>query len=102
MNAPCGITGMKNQNSRARRSAPEATAPPKTVDDYLAAVPEPARSTLHKVRAATRSALPAEAIEAISYRIPESHPSRTEGWGTWLTDIILPEWRRRPSESGRG
>jgi uncharacterized protein YdhG (YjbR/CyaY superfamily) len=40
------------------------------VEDYLAGVPEPARSTLKKVRAAIRSALPADATEGISYRIP--------------------------------
>jgi len=42
----------------------------KTVEDYLAAVPEPARSTLQRVRAAIRPALPAEATEVISYGIP--------------------------------
>jgi uncharacterized protein YdhG (YjbR/CyaY superfamily) len=40
------------------------------VDEYLAGVPEPARGTLNKVRAAIRSAAPPEATEAISYRIP--------------------------------
>ena len=43
---------------------------PKNVAEYLAAVPEPARSTLQKIRAAIRSALPAEATETISYRMP--------------------------------
>jgi len=42
----------------------------KTVDEYLAGVPEPARSTLNRVRAAIRPAVPPEATEAISYRIP--------------------------------
>jgi uncharacterized protein YdhG (YjbR/CyaY superfamily) len=45
-------------------------AVPKTVNEYLAAVPEPARSTLKKVRAAIRSAAPAEATEVISYGMP--------------------------------
>jgi uncharacterized protein YdhG (YjbR/CyaY superfamily) len=45
-------------------------AVPKTVEEYLAGVPEPARSTLGKVRAAIRAAAPAEATEAISYRMP--------------------------------
>jgi len=39
-------------------------------DEYLAGVPEPARSTLNKLRAAIRSAMPPEATESISYRIP--------------------------------
>jgi uncharacterized protein YdhG (YjbR/CyaY superfamily) len=43
---------------------------PKDMDEYLAGVPEPARSTLNKVRAAIRSAVPPEATEAITYGIP--------------------------------
>jgi len=43
---------------------------PHDVDEYLARVPEPARSTLNKVRAMIRSAVPKEATEAISYRMP--------------------------------
>ena len=39
-------------------------------DQYLAAVPEPARTTLNKVRAAIRSAVPPEATEGISYGMP--------------------------------
>ena len=42
---------------------------PKNVDEYLARVPEPARGTLSKVRAAIRSAAP-EATESISYGMP--------------------------------
>lgn len=47
-----------------------AGAGPKTTDEYLAAVQEPARSTLKKIRAAIRSVVPAEATEAISYGMP--------------------------------
>jgi uncharacterized protein YdhG (YjbR/CyaY superfamily) len=46
------------------------SAAPKTVDEYLAGVPEPARSTLKKIRAAIRSAVPPEATESISYGMP--------------------------------
>ncbi len=42
----------------------------KTVEDYLARVPEPARTTLEKVRASVRSVVPPETIEVISYGIP--------------------------------
>jgi uncharacterized protein YdhG (YjbR/CyaY superfamily) len=42
----------------------------KTVEEYLARVPEPARSTLKKVRAVIRSVVPAETTEVISYGIP--------------------------------
>jgi uncharacterized protein YdhG (YjbR/CyaY superfamily) len=41
-----------------------------TVDEYLAEVPEPARSTLYQIRSIIRSAVPAETMEVISYRIP--------------------------------
>jgi uncharacterized protein YdhG (YjbR/CyaY superfamily) len=41
-----------------------------SVDEYLAGVPEPARSTLKKIRSAIRSVVPAQATEAISYRMP--------------------------------
>ena len=41
-----------------------------TVDEYLASVNEPARSTLKQIRALIRSAAPAEATETISYGIP--------------------------------
>ena len=44
--------------------------PPKNVDEYLAAAPEPAHAKLVKMRTAIRSALPAEATEVISYQIP--------------------------------
>ena len=51
-------------------SSDRGSAAPKNVDEYLASVPEPARSTLKKIRAAIRSAAPPEATEVISYRIP--------------------------------
>jgi uncharacterized protein YdhG (YjbR/CyaY superfamily) len=43
---------------------------PKSVDEYLAAVPEPARSTLKHVRAVIQSLVPPEATEVISYGMP--------------------------------
>ena len=43
--------------------------PATTVDDYLAVVPEPARTTLEKMRATIRAAAP-DATEAISYGMP--------------------------------
>jgi len=46
------------------------SAAPKSVDEYLADVPEPARTTLEKVRAAIRAAAPAETTEGISWRMP--------------------------------
>ena len=40
------------------------------VEAYLARVPEPARTTLGKMRAMIRAAAPKDATEAISYGIP--------------------------------
>ena len=61
---------MKKTKSGKRRSAAKASGGPKNVDEYLARVPEPARSTLNKIRAAIRAAAPGEATETISYGIP--------------------------------
>src|SRR5882672_6106169 len=61
---------MKRSPSKSRGSAGRGNADPKTVDTYLAAVPEPARTTLNKIRATIRSVVPAESTEAISYGIP--------------------------------
>jgi uncharacterized protein YdhG (YjbR/CyaY superfamily) len=61
---------MKRANSRGRGYAAKARAAPKTIDEYLAGISEPARSTLKKIRAMIRSAAPLEATETISYRIP--------------------------------
>jgi len=43
---------------------------PKNVDEYLAGVPQPARSTLKRTRAVIQSVVPAETTEVISYGIP--------------------------------
>ena len=40
------------------------------VEEYLAKVPEPAQSTLRKVRASIKAAAPKEATEGISYGMP--------------------------------
>ena len=44
-------------------------ATPKTVDDYLAELPEEARATLEKLRKTIRAAAP-KATEVISYQMP--------------------------------
>ena len=41
-----------------------------SVEEYLAEVAEPARSTLNKLRATIRAAVPAEATEGLSYGLP--------------------------------
>ena len=61
---------MKKSVSGGRGSTAKRNVVPETVDEYLAGVPEPARSTLERVRAVIRSVVPPEAVEVISYRIP--------------------------------
>ena len=61
---------MKRTKPATRRPVANDADAPKNIDAYLAGVPEPARTTLNKIRAAIWSALPPEATETISYRIP--------------------------------
>ena len=61
---------MSKAKSGNQWSAKKGSRAPKNVDEYLAGVPEPTRSALNKIRAAIRSAVPPEATETISYRIP--------------------------------
>ncbi len=61
---------MQKQKPAQRRSNAKRSTAPNTVDEYLAAVPEPARSTLKEVRTAIRAAAPAGTTEIISYGIP--------------------------------
>ena len=53
-----------------KKAPAKSNAVSKNIDEYLADVPEPARTTLNKIRATIRSAVPSEATETISYRIP--------------------------------
>jgi uncharacterized protein YdhG (YjbR/CyaY superfamily) len=48
-----------------------------TVEEYLAQVPEPARTTLTTMRARIRAAAPKEATEKISYGMPAFY---YDGW----------------------
>jgi uncharacterized protein YdhG (YjbR/CyaY superfamily) len=61
---------MRKAKAGMAGSATRGKGAAKNVDEYLAGVPEPARGTLKKLRAAIRSAVPTEAIETISYGIP--------------------------------
>jgi uncharacterized protein YdhG (YjbR/CyaY superfamily) len=61
---------MKKTKSAKRGSAPKPKTISNSVDEYLASVPEPARTTLQKVRAVIRTIAPPEATEGISYGIP--------------------------------
>jgi uncharacterized protein YdhG (YjbR/CyaY superfamily) len=61
---------MKKAKSSHRASSMKRGAIAKNVDEYLAAVPEPARTTLNTIRAMIRSVVPPETTEAITYGIP--------------------------------
>ena len=52
-------------------------AAPKTVEEYMSRVPEPARSTLNKMRAIIRSVVPEGTAEVISYGIPTFRHKRS-------------------------
>lgn len=75
----------KAKSSRPRPAAKRKT-PPKTVAEYLARVPRPARATLQRLRTAIRSALPREATETISYGIPAFRLKKALVWYAAFTD----------------
>jgi uncharacterized protein YdhG (YjbR/CyaY superfamily) len=63
---------------------------PATVDEYLAQVPEPARTTLAKVRAVIQSVLPTGATEGISYGIPSyKYKGMLVGFGAFQNHCSL-------------
>jgi len=71
---------MKKVKSGKRKSAAKGKSTPKNVDEYLARVPQPARSTLSKIRVAIRSAAPPEALETISYGMPAFKHKKVLVW----------------------
>src|SRR6266516_3248669 len=62
------LSGVKKK--KAGSATAKGKAAPRNVAEYLARVPAPARSALSKMRAAIRRAVPREARETISYRMP--------------------------------
>jgi uncharacterized protein YdhG (YjbR/CyaY superfamily) len=77
---PCKLTRMRSPRRANRQAASKGRMAPKSVEDYLAGVPEPARSTLKKMRVAIRSVVPAEATEIISYQMPAFKLRRVLVW----------------------
>lgn len=61
---------MKEAKTIKRSLAAKGQAAPRNIEEYLAGVPEHARGNFNKLRAAIRSAVPAGAMEIISYRMP--------------------------------
>ncbi|HEY2362123.1 MAG TPA: DUF1801 domain-containing protein [Candidatus Angelobacter sp.] len=62
------------------KGSPEKKSAPQTVEEYFAAVPEPARSALTQIREAIRSVVPPEATEIISYKIPAFKHKKVLVW----------------------
>src|SRR5579863_8584808 len=80
------MTRTKKATPPQRSTAAKRRAAPKNIDEYLAGVPEPACTTLNQMRAAIRSALPPEAAETISYRIPAFKYKGTVAWFAAFSD----------------
>jgi len=77
---------MKKAKASKRGSSAKVAAGPKDVEEYLAGVPEPARSALEKMRAAIRSAAPREATETISYKMPAFRHNEILVWFAAFSD----------------
>jgi uncharacterized protein YdhG (YjbR/CyaY superfamily) len=75
-----------NTRKSAKPPAARGKAAPKTVDEYIARVPDPARGTMEKLRATIRSVVPKDATEVISYRIPAFKTERILVWYAAFSD----------------
>ena len=76
---------MKKATAPNRRVAKEKAAG-RTVPGYLSRVPEPARSTLEKVRTTIHSVVPRQAKEVISYGIPAFKHKQVIVWYAAFSD----------------
>jgi uncharacterized protein YdhG (YjbR/CyaY superfamily) len=61
---------MKKAKAGNCATAARTKRAPKNIDEYLAGIPEPARTTLKKIRTVIQSAVPPGTIETISYGMP--------------------------------
>jgi uncharacterized protein YdhG (YjbR/CyaY superfamily) len=77
-------TSSKRATPKRRATKPKAasrtTRSPQTVDQYFAAVPDPARGALQQIRAAIHSVVPPDATEIISYKIPAFRHKKVLVW----------------------
>jgi uncharacterized protein YdhG (YjbR/CyaY superfamily) len=80
------ISRTKRTKSSNRGPVVKAKGAPKDIDEYVTGVPEPARSTLNKMRAAIRSAVPRKATETISYKIPAFRHGKVLVWFAAFSD----------------
>ena len=90
--APRGHTALREgfeMNTRkpaVRKPPAKNKVAPKTVAEYFAGVPLPARNALTKMRAAIRSAVPKDAEEIISYGIPAFKTNKVLVWFAAFSD----------------
>jgi uncharacterized protein YdhG (YjbR/CyaY superfamily) len=70
----------KRAAGRGKSVSGKGQGGPEDVDKYIAAAPQPVRSRLKEMRAAIRSAVPAEAVEIISYQIPAFKTKKVLVW----------------------
>jgi uncharacterized protein YdhG (YjbR/CyaY superfamily) len=77
------------KKAAATVTVPPMIGPDKAADvkSYLAACPEPHRTTLEKLRATIRSVVPKETTEAISYGMP-SFRYKEASWAMRLSRSI--------------
>jgi uncharacterized protein YdhG (YjbR/CyaY superfamily) len=77
---------MKKVQSRKAISGRNRKSVPKNVDEYFARVSEPALSTLNRIRAVIRSAVPPAATETISYGMPAFRYKEVLVWFATFSD----------------
>lgn len=71
---------MKKRKAKNAKTPARNKGGPQTIDEYLAGVSEPARTTLSKMRATILSAAPTGTEEIISYKIPAFKYKRVLVW----------------------
>lgn len=77
---------MKEPESSSLKTVVKRKAQPINFNQYLAVVPQPARSALKQIRAAIRSAVPPGATETISYGIPAFKNKKIVVWYATFSD----------------
>jgi uncharacterized protein YdhG (YjbR/CyaY superfamily) len=68
------------KTTEKKRGARTKTVAPRSVDDYIAGIPEASRTTFDALRAAVRSAAPPDAEEVVSYGILDLRTDRVLVW----------------------
>jgi uncharacterized protein YdhG (YjbR/CyaY superfamily) len=77
---------MKTKKSAKSTSPKKTRNAAETVDEYLARVAQPARRMLNEMRECIRTAVPAGAMEIISYRIPAFRHKKVLVWYAAFSD----------------